>query len=85
MNNLVIKGMFMGAVYQLAFIGISSRGAKREIPHLTNKEILSYGAIGAIGGGLGAMAISTMWPNNALLYHAGIIIGMITYDHFLLV
>lgn len=74
----------MGAVYQLAFIKIAASSSKKEYVHLTLKENIGYGAIGAIGGGLGAMVITSMWPNSTVLYHIGIIIGMLTYDHFLL-
>jgi hypothetical protein len=84
MDDEVVKGMIMGATYQLALIELAGYSSKREFVRLTPREIFGYGAMGAIGGGLGAIVAGYMWPNNNLLYHVAIILGMITYDHFLL-
>lgn len=80
----VIKGMVWGAIYHVAIVKLVASVAKRESAQLTPGQVLGHGAIGAIGGGLGAMAADAIFPGNAVLYHIGIIVGAVTYDHFLL-
>ena len=79
-----MHGMVYGALYQLLFVKGLGAHAKREFPRMTGKELLGYGAVGAIGGGLGALVANAVWPESTLLFHVAVAAGVLAYDHFLL-
>ena len=84
MGDSAVHGMVYGALYQLLFVKGLGAHAKREFPRMTGKELLGYGAVGAIGGGLGALVADSVWPDSALFFHLAVAVGVLAYDHFLL-
>ena len=84
MEDSTVHGMMYGALYQLLFVKGVGAHAKREFPRMTGKELLGYGAVGAIGGGLGALAANAVWPGSTVLFHVAVAAGVLAYDHFLL-
>jgi len=78
------KALVAGAILHIAALKYELKGAKRENVKLKTKEMVLTGLVGALGAGLRTMAAHAFAPDSTGLYCLGIVVGMVTYDHFLL-
>lgn len=76
------NGMIMGAlIHGIGFFMVRKHRGGGKFP--SNGVMIAQLLTGAIGGGLGAMVSTTWAPGNSFAFVAAVVLGVMTYDHFL--